>query len=199
MLAVTITISGQKTGETYLAKSYPHYDFNKNGRMELYETPVYRVFISTEKSKVEWKALRFMPYYNDPKSPSSKYGAKGWVNSGLRSPISKKAITYYNPNYGTRNRYSPCAGGIQIKGNFLIHAGPTSLLDSGWGAAGCVEIIGNFDKFKDDINKMSGLNKTNSHDAIITLVKAKKLFVQVDFAATPNLKSKFKKEVNPPL
>lgn len=198
MLDVIITISGRKTGETYLAKSYPHNDFNKNGRMELYETPVYKVFISTEKSKKEWKALRFMPYYNDPKSPSSKYGARGWINSGLRNTISKKAVTFYNPAYGTINRYSPYSGGIQITRNFLIHAGPQSLVDTGWGAAGCVEIIGNFDNFKDDINKMSGLNKKDAHEAIKALVKAKKLFVKVEYAPAPKLKSKLKKEVEIP-
>lgn len=195
MLEVTIIITGQKTGEIYHAKSYPDFDFDNNGKMELYETPVYKVIIQTKKNRKEWKALRFMPFWNDPKNPSKKYRARGWVNSGLSNYMQKKAVTYYNPNYGTQNRYSPYSGAIQIRGNFLIHAGPKNLSEKGWGAAGCVEIIGNFDDFKNDIKKFSELKTKSSHDAISALVKARKLFVEVKYAPTPNLKSKFWKEI----
>ena len=191
---VLIIISNEKTGDIYNARSYPDADYDNDGKLELYKTPVYKVYIKNKKIKKEWKALRFMPYWNDPKAPSQKYRSRGWVNSGLSQSISKKVVTYYNPKYGTQNRPSPFSGAIQIKDNFLIHAGPQNLFEAGWGGAGCVEIIGDFDKFKEDIRNLSGSNKKNHHEAILELVKAKKLFVQVDFAVPPDLKKNFWQE-----
>lgn len=196
MNEVLITISNIKTGENYLARSYPDDDYNNNGKIELYWTPVYKVFLQNDKEQKEWKALRFMPYWNDPKQPYSKYKTRKWVVSGLSSHIPKKIVTYYDPQYGVQNRYSPYAGGIQIKDSFLIHAGPQSLADIGWGAAGCVEIIGDFDKFKDDIRILSGIETNNSHDAIQMLVKSSKLYVEVQETTAPNIKpDKWHKEI----
>ncbi|MES2590327.1 MAG: hypothetical protein V4608_00490 [Bacteroidota bacterium] len=196
---VLITVSNIKTGETYRSRSYPNDDFNNNGKIELYTTPVFKVFIENNlpAQKKEWKALRFMPYWNDPAKPDSKYRTKGWANSGL-SHFPKTVVSYYNPNYGVHNRYSPYGGAIQIKGNFLIHAGPETIDESGWGAAGCVEIIGNFDLFKEDIKLLSGSTETNAHDAILKLVAAKKLFVRVDLAVAPKLKNFLWGEVERP-
>ena len=132
---VTIIVSSQKTGENYYSRSYPDDDYNDNGKIELYATPVYMIFIKSEGKSKAWKALRFMPYWNDPKRPSPGYKSRGFINAGLNS-LATKAVTYYDPKYGTHNRYSPYSGGIQIKGNFLIHAGPKNLLDKGWGSAG---------------------------------------------------------------
>lgn len=103
--------------------------------------------------------------------------------------MARKKVIYYNPSYGTQNRWSPYAGAIQIDGSFLIHAGPTSLGDVGWGAAGCVEIIGSFDKFKDDIKILSGTGASKSDDAIQSLVKTEKLYVTVEYAPPPDIKS----------
>lgn len=194
---VLIVISNEKTGETYLSRSFPDDDYDNNGKIELYKTPVYKVYIKSKGKKIAWKALRFMPYWNDPKKLSPAYKMRGWANSGLSSSIVKKLVTYYDPKYGTHNRPSPYSGAIQIKGNFLIHAGPENLLKSGWGAAGCVEIIGDFDKFKNDIRDLSGSNIKNAHQAILDLVKAKKLFVRVEAAIAPNLKNNFWREVLP--
>ncbi len=189
---VLITVTGVETGDTYLAKSYPDDDFNDNGKRELYKTPVYKVFIENEKKtiKKEWKALRFMPFWNDPNNPSSHYKARGWVNSGLTS-VDRKKITLYDKNYEVRNTHSPFGGAFQIKGNFLIHAGPSDVYESGWGAAGCVEIIGSFDNFKKDIANLAGVSNTNLHDSMLTLVKSGKLFVEVQYALRPNLKNNF--------
>jgi hypothetical protein len=188
---VLIIISSEKTGENYLSRSYPDDDYDNNGKIELYKTPVFKVYIKSKGKKIAWKALRFMPYWNDPKQPSPKYKLRGWTNSGLGNSIPKKQVTYYNPAYGTHNRYSPYSGAIQIQGSFLIHAGPNSLIDYGWGAAGCVEIIGNFDQFKNDIRDLSGSNFKDAHKAIQELVKAKKLFVKVEAAIAPNLRKNF--------
>ena len=193
---IVITITGTVTGDIYYSRSYPDDDFNNNGKTEWYETPVYKVLIENKSTKKQWKGLRFMPYWNDPKNLDPRYSTKGWVNSGLSNSISKKAVTYYNPVYGVHNRYSPYGGAIQIKGSFLIHAGPETLTlkDYGWGAAGCVEIIGNFDNFKKDIMDLSNSKKTDVHDAILELVKERKLFVTVEHAVAPDFKKKFWKE-----
>ena len=65
--------------------------------------------------------------------------------------------TYYDANYNTSNSPSPHKGAIQIQNSFLIHSGPPTLEDSGWGSAGCVEIIGDFSEFKEDIKTVSGI------------------------------------------
>ncbi|HEX3043181.1 MAG TPA: hypothetical protein VHY08_00385 [Bacillota bacterium] len=184
---ITIVVSNIKTADKYQARSYPHDDFDRNGKVELYETPVYKVFIKSGDRVKEWKALRFMPYWNNPSGPVAMYKTKGWVNSGLKS-MPLRQVTYYNPSYGTHNRYSPYSGAIQIWNSFLIHAGPQNVYDLGWGAAGCVEIIGNFDEFKNDIKTLSGSSQRDSHQAILDLVAAGKLFVKVDYASPPNLK-----------
>ncbi len=190
---VHIIISSQLTGDTYLARSYPDDDFDNNGKKELYKTPVYKVFIEGRSSRKEWKALRFMPYYNDPKAPSGNYKTKGWANSG-KWQVPKKRVTLYDPFYSPHNTFSPYSGAIQIEGNFLIHAGPLSIHDSGWGAAGCVEIIGDFGKFKEDIKNLSGSLKKTASDAITELVRNGKLFLQVDYAYPPDLKKNFSHE-----
>jgi hypothetical protein len=225
---VLITISSIITNDTYYARSYPEDDIDGNGLIELYKTPVYKVFLEvlknprrkTGEKPIEWKALRYMPYWNDPRSPYKKYKARGWVTAGLsrtakkgsvkigtkrlnRIPvkgvkrITAKVVEKYFPDYGVQNRYSPFSGAIQIKGRYLIHAGPQTLSESGWGAAGCVEIFGNFDKFKDDIRILSRSRRRSSHRAIKDLVRAKKLFVRVEYAPRPNIRGYFYKEVVP--
>jgi hypothetical protein len=72
----------------------------------------------------------------------------------------------------------------------LIHAGPKNLLDTGWGSAGCVEIIGDFGRFKQDIRDLSGIGSTMEAGlAIFKLVQNRKLFVQVQYDTPPNFKS----------
>ncbi len=200
---VYITVSDTTTGDTYRSRSYPDDDYDDNGRIELYNTPVYRLYVDGEddrgnKVSKSWKALRFMPYWNDPNSPSKKYRSKGWVNAGLHQ-LSKRAVQRYNPSYGVQNRYSPFAGAIQMRNSFLIHAGPETLLqkDWGWGSAGCVEIVGDFDDFKADIQSLSGSLKTDAGEAIEELVKARKLWVEVKLAKPPKFKSKKYGEVGP--
>jgi len=185
---ILITISNTETSDVYYAKSYPDWDFNDNWLMEFYKVPVFKIFIENSTTKKVWKGLRFMPYWNDPKKLDKHYKQQGWVTAGLSS-IAKKAVTYYNPHYRTQNRVSPSNGAIQIKDSFLIHAGPAKLLDYGWGSAGCVEIIGNFDKFKNDIKILSNSKKMDTNDAIRELVNTRKLFVKVEHAVAPNLKT----------
>lgn len=192
---VLITISNKKTKDTYLARSYPDKDFDDNGKKELYTTPVYEVYITgTDKDgnsvRKVWKALRFMPYWNDPKSPYKKYKTLGWVNAGLHKMV-KKAVAYYDPAYGTQNTPSPYSGAIQLRNSFLIHAGPQSISNIGWGSAGCVEIIGNFNHFKNDIRDLSGASSSLTHSALLELVKARKLFVEVEKALPPNIKNNY--------
>lgn len=191
--AVSIIVSNKTTGEKYAAKSYPDIDYDNNGRMERYDIPVYWLYVdgtdmAGKAVRNTWKCLRFMPFWNDPKALSPAYKHKGWANSG-KVHVAKKAVTYYDPNYEIHNTHSPFNGGIQIDGNFLVHAGPLSVTDSGWGAAGCVEVIGMFDQFKNQLRDLSGSKHTDANKAILELVKARKLFVQVDYAAAPNLKA----------
>lgn len=193
--AVEIIVSNLATGEVYLSRSYPDDDYDNNGKIELYNVPVHKVFIrginnTGMPEKKEWKAVRFMPYWNDPAAPVKTYKSRGWINAG-KHKVARKVVSYYNPDYGTHNRYSPYGGAIQIEDSFLIHAGPNSLAEYGWGSAGCVEIIGNFDDFKKDIQSLSGSSKINVHAAILELVAQKKLFVQVDYAAPIDIKKQF--------
>ena len=192
---VLITISGELTGDTYEARSYPDDDLNNNGLNELYKTPVFKVFLSQGSNLKEWKALRFMPFWNDPRRPTSAYKSQGFLNSGLSKTISKKLVTYYDPNYGVHNRYSPFGGAIRIRNNFLVHAGPQSLSDFGWGAAGCVEIVGDFDNFKDDIKELANSEILDPNKAILDMIKKKKLFIEVKHANAPNLRANFTREV----
>ncbi len=192
---VLITISNKKTNDTYLSRSYPDSDFNNNGKMELYRTPVYKVYIENTHSRIEWKALRFMPYWNDPKYPNKSYSTRGWVNAGLSSAITRKVVTHYNPYYSTSNRYSHYRGAIQIRDSFLIHAGPETVKTYGWAAAGCVEIIGDFNQFKEDIKKLSNSSKQTSDEALKELVNSQKLLVSIEAATPPNFKKHLYKEV----
>jgi hypothetical protein len=196
---VDIIVSSEKTGDTYRARSYPHTEFYNLGdllKIRINEAPVYKVYLKAAiKTKhgpakivtKEWKALRFMPFYNDPKHPNKLYKDRGWLNSG-RHQVHKKAVTNYNPDYVLHNRHSDFFGAIQIDGGFLVHAGPADLSDDGYGSAGCVEIIGNFDDFKKDIRELSGSHKEDEDDVLLQLVKARRLYVQVDYAVPPDLR-----------
>src|SRR5688572_19432300 len=70
---VDIIVTG-KTSATYEARSYPNDDFNADGLVELYTTPVYDVIVegtnaAGARERRSWQGLRFMPFYNDPKAP----------------------------------------------------------------------------------------------------------------------------------
>lgn len=195
---VNIIISNIKTNETYYARSYPCSDIDNNGKIELYAVPVYYVYLEGTDNmgnsvKDSWKALRFMPYYN-PKGFSNHYKTVGWVNSGLHS-LPRKAVSLYKRNYSVSNTVSPYNGAIVLRDSFYIHAGPQNLFQIGWGAAGCVEIIGNFNAFKNKIKELSGFKSLAADDAIEKLVQERKLYVEVQPAIPPNIKSNFHKEV----
>jgi hypothetical protein len=185
MNEVIVTVTNRKTGEQYIAKSYPDSDREDDGVLDYYYVPVYEITISSRNTSKKWKAVRFMPFWNDPNTPSTTYRTKGFVNSGLHK-FSKQAVSAYFPKYSTHNRYSPDRGAIRIRNNFLIHAGPRSLTDSGWGGAGCVEVIGDFRKFKQDIRDLAGIKNTvEAGDAIASMVEKGKLFVEVQYAIPP--------------
>ena len=89
---------------------------------------------------------------------------------------------------GQENSPSPHKGAIQIQNSFLIHSGPPTLQDSGWGSAGCIEIIGNFSDFKEDIKTVSGIGGYLLSDEIIfRLIKAGKLYIEIEVASKPNI------------
>jgi len=192
---VLLTLTSIETGDVYCARSYPHSDFNKNGRTELYGVPVYKLTLKSTLGVRTWKCLRFMPYWNDPENPSPHYRHKGWANSGLADPITRKAVTNYNKNYRVQNTPSPYDGAIQIRDSFLIHAGPSTLKEWGWGAAGCVEVIGNFTLFKKDIRDLSGSEVSDFDNAILQLIKEKKLILTLQKAVRPNLKKNLLGEI----
>lgn len=192
---VVIVVSNQKTADVYYAKSYPDPDFDNDGRRERYRTPIYKVFLKSrsavgESVQKDWQALRFMPFWNDPRQPTKAYRSKGWVNSGLHH-VARKAVPAYLKDYKIHNTVSRFDGAIQIKDNFLVHAGPESAMSSnwGWGAAGCIEIIGDFNEFRMNILEMSGSAQTDIHTGMQQLVSAKQLYIQVDMDTAPDLKA----------
>jgi hypothetical protein len=190
---VDVVVSNKLTGESYEAKSYPNWDHDGDGRYEFYKTPIYYVYIDgtnaagTRERRI-WKAPRFMPYWNDPKAPDPHYKTLGFVNSGL-TYVARKAVRLYKADYEVHNTYSEFGGAIQIQGSFLIHAGPEDLTASGWGAAGCVEIVGNFEDFKADILDLAGWKGTSHDKGLEEMVAHGKLFVSVERAKAPVLKN----------
>lgn len=195
---VTITITNKKNG-VYEARSYPHDDINSNGKIELYEVDVYDIIINGKDDNgipqtFKHIAPRFMPYYNNRKKPNHEYKQLGWVNAGLSS-ARKITISRYNKNYEVHNRYSPGRGAIVLQGSFYLHAGPADRLDVGFGSAGCIEIIGNFDVFKSNIKFLSGSKFPTSDEAIEELVKTRNLIVIIEQAKVPDIKSNFTKEI----
>lgn len=190
---VDIVVSSQKTADVYYAKSYPDEDFDNDGRRERYKTPVYKVFLKSRNAaggsiQKDWRALRFMPFWNDPGQLSKKYSSSGWLNSGL-SHVARMPVPAYLKDYEIHNTVSRFNGAIQIKGNFLVHGGPESTISDGWGAAGCIEIIGNFDEFRTSILQMAGSTQTDIHAGMQQLVSAKLLYIQVDMDVAPDLKA----------
>lgn len=204
--AVDVVISAKKTGESYEARAYPVDDVNDDGLIEYYRAPVYYVYVigtnaNGVREKREWKAPRYMPYNNPAgERHEDEYKTVGFVTAGL-SNVPRFAVGTYKPDYEVHNRYSPFGGAIVVKGGFYIHAGPESVQDSGWGSAGCVEILGNFDGFKKDVLELAGSTDTGSAAAINAgmskLVAARKLFVTYEAASRPNIKASFSRQVDP--
>ena len=120
----------------------------------------------------------------------------GWVNSGLYSARRVTVRTYIR-DYQVQNRYSPGVGAIVIKDAFYIHGGPADYNNVGFGSAGCVEIIGDYDDFKANIAALSGSSLSDSDDAIEALVSGRKLFLILEEIPLPNIKSNFTREVAP--
>lgn len=180
------------------ARSYPHEQKDASGWYNLYKVPVYRILVtgtdaSGNKVSGDYRAPRFMPYYNDPAKPSHHYKIKGWVNAGLSS-TRRVVVSQYRRDYQVQNRYSPGTGAIVVHESFYIHAGPATLSDVGFGSAGCIEIIGNFDIFKDAIVRMSGIAGLSLDDAITQLVKERKLVVEIQQARVPDIKSLYSRK-----
>ncbi|RYZ93842.1 MAG: hypothetical protein EOO68_21335 [Moraxellaceae bacterium] len=168
-------------------------DRDADGRDDAWEVSVYKVFIqgvdaANKPVMKAWTALRFMPFWNDPASPDPGYRSKGFIVSGLNS-FAKQVIKTYIRNYIIHNTYSAFNGAIQLKGNFLIHAGPHDYANFGWGGAGCVEVIGDFSNFKRDIAQMANCKLTDMHAAMEQVVQQGKLSVELLHAATPVFKS----------
>lgn len=188
---VVITLTN-KVVAYYEARSYPHDDIDQDGKQELYKVPVHKITITGTDDKgkpktIIHKAPRFMPYWNNPKKPDKRFRSKGWVNAGLSS-ARRVVVKKYKKNYAISNRFSAERGAIVIKGAFYIHPGPLSIGTYGFGSAGCVEIIGSFKQFKKDVAILSGSSKTKADDAILELVKHRKLVVVVQKANVPNIK-----------
>jgi len=186
--------------DNYEARSFPDEQDDSMGYYPLYKVPVYKVRItgtnaSHKTVSSEFQATRFMPYFNDPGNPDPRYKTLGWVNSGLSS-ARKISVSRYLPHYELHNRLSPARGAIVLKDYFYIHAGPPSLSEVGWGSAGCVEVIGNFDNFKKAIVKLSGLKEATDDIALQKLVKAGKLTVTIQGAKVPDIKSKYTRRIH---
>ena len=192
---VEICISNQMSGnDFYCAKSYPHTDKDRNGRMDTYSVPVYFLFIKGKdendilKIRV-WKVLRFMPYWNDPLNYDNRYRQKGWTVAGLHKlPLQK--VSEYKKDYSVHSATTIYKGAIVLKGSFYIHAGPDKIPDATnaiYGSAGCVEVIGDFNLFKEDIRELSGSDNKIADDAIEELIRKGLLYVQIEQAPPPDL------------
>ena len=191
---VEIVVTNFKVG-SYEARSYPDQETDSAGQYPLYSVPVYRIRVrgqdpSQNPFTVDFSAPRFMPFYNDPKNPSPHYKALGWLNCGLSSHR-RVVVSRFIQNYAVQNRYSPGRGAIVVHESFYIHAGPASPQDVGFGSAGCIEVIGNYDLFKHAIARLSGSASVQSDDAIQELVHARKLIVTIQAATPPDIKKNF--------
>lgn len=178
----------------YEARSYPDDETDAYGKYKLYSVPVYRILVKgtdADGNKVtkEFAAPRFMPFFNNPKKKDPAYKATGWINAGL-AKARRIEVARYKPEYELHNRYSPGRGAIVLHQAFYIHAGPSSLDEVGFGSAGCVEIVGDYDDFKKAIADLSGLSGT--YDEIIEqLVRKRKLIVTIQEAKVPDIKKSF--------
>ena len=197
---VTIDITGKVVG-SYEARSYPHDSRSDPNLIELYGVPLYEILVNGHDDagmaqSLTFSAPRFMPYWNDPSAPSTHYTTRGWANAGL-SKARTIIVTRYLPNYRVQNRYSPGRGAIVLKGSFYIHAGPGEVSDYGFGSAGCVEIVGDYDVFKGSIAALSGsaLAVSSADRAIEDLIKHRKLVVEVRTASVPDLKAAYTRKV----
>ena len=204
--SVDITVSAKKTGEIYEGRAYPIDDVDGDGSTELYKAPVYFVYIdgidaTGAKVHKEYRAPRFMPYNNPVGARhDDDYKTNGFITAGLSS-VPRFAVSTYKSDYQVHNRFSPFGGAIVVKGSFYIHAGPETIGDFGWGSAGCVEVIGNFDDFKKDILTLAGSSAASGdsaalHAAVASLVSARKLFVRYENAARPNLQSLLSRQMS---
>jgi hypothetical protein len=194
---VDIVVTNSVVG-SYEARSYPNQQTDAAGQYPLYSVPIYKIQIvgkdSSHKSViVDFAAPRFMPYYNDPKRPDPHYKAVGWLNSGLSSHR-RVVVSIFKQDYAVQNRYSPGRGAIVVHESFFIHAGPASLGDFGFGSAGCIEIIGDYNLFKQAIARLSCLPFAPDQ-AIQQLVHARKLIVTIQHASPPDIKKNFTRMV----
>jgi hypothetical protein len=216
---VTIVISNKVVGK-YEARSYPHDNMKDDNLIELYAVPVYKLFVNGigddgAKKSFEYQCVRFMPYWNDPKvGTDPRYSAKGWVNSGLSSARTI-IVTEYKRDYELHNRVSFRRGAIVLKSFFYLHTGPEKIDEFGYGSAGCVETVGNFDNFKVFVASLSGSDAfatlkqkyaadsnlppadiiSAADDSIETLVSHRKLIVEIEGAAAPDIKKLFTRTV----
>ncbi|MFT3816405.1 MAG: hypothetical protein QM750_02035 [Rubrivivax sp.] len=195
---VTIDVTGKAVGK-YEARSYPQDWRSDPEQIELYSVPLYQILVSgTDDSGAEqtyeFSAPRFMPYWNDPADPDKHYATRGWVNAGL-SKTRTITVSRYLPNYKVQNRYSPGRGAIVLVGSFYIHAGPGEVSDFGFGSAGCIEIVGNYDDFKSSIGGLSGSVAKDADRAIEDLVKHRKLVVQIRQVSVPDIKAAYTRKV----
>lgn len=213
MDVVVITVSNIKDGK-YCAYSYPQI-IAVNNTGFVYDVPVYYVFMQkqtipnnqmpqpsgfnflqvpftkTPSNYVEkitdplqvlvFHALRFMPYWNDPMNPDPTYSTIGFTNSGLPQLSLRKAGLYL-PDF--------CGGGIQLRDGFFIHKGPLNRSVKGWGAAGCVEIIGEYPVFLNYILALLGHKPVESkkiHRTMGELVRCGQLWVEVQKDVAENI------------
>lgn len=58
-----------------------------------------------------------------------------------------------------------------------------------------MEILGNFDAFKAQIQSLSGSTSGSADDAIAKLVKDGNLIVIIDYAAAPDIKKLYTREI----
>ena len=195
---VTITISGNPTGNKYYARTYPE-TMMAGENIVLFKVPTYTVTVSgtdnngNQVSK-SWETLRFMPYLNQHPEKTGYKTKTGETPkaSGLADQKSDYRIQSYNPNYKIHNTYSPENGGFVIEGNFMIHDGPDGYENYGWGAAGCFEIMGKngFNEFKTFIFSLSGM-EGEREQGLVDFVKTGNLRLNLEKAERPKFETKY--------
>ena len=194
-IVVTSTVAGQ-----YEARSYPHEQIDPAGYYNLYRVPVYKILVkgfddAKQRQIKTFMAPRFMPYFNDPKNPDPEYKTKGWVNCGLSSARTV-TVTRYIQGYELHNRLSVYRGAIVVHQTFYIHPGPASICDYGFGSAGCIEIIGDYNIFKKAIADFSGVTSETSDGCIQKLVNDRNLVVVIETATVPNIRNSISRKIH---
>lgn len=178
---VKVVVTSKIIGKA-LTWTYP-YD---NGK--IYEIPTYELIVEgtneggTEVKKY-FEVIRFGVTRNSPNENSKPYTV------GLADKQTH-IIKQWLPDYKVHSAASDEIGAWQVYGNFLIHDGPDKPMEDLFASIGCIEICGSkgFNKFNDEIIKLSGVKGTSRSENLKIIGKSGKLSIDYEKASRPPVK-----------